>query len=184
MESHGSKINTLDYDMTLNFREGKYHLCIPDLIISAKGSDLASTYQNLILKRDGFFKEAEIAGINILPGRTRNLSKQYPNQKTLKNFLKKLLVSLSIILFCLFALIETTAYFIDKSLNSINSRISSYVGDGTKQSRARVLAVRIQNFFLDNKRQEKILKNTRILVKRFRPFIKELSLVFSENMGH
>jgi len=61
---------------------------------------------------------------------------------------------------------------------------SSYIGDGTKQSRARVLAMRIQNFFLDNKRQEKILKNTRILVKRFRPFIKELSLVFSENMGH
>ena len=183
MESHGSNINTLDYDMTLNFREGKYHLCIPDLIISAKGSDLASTYQDLILKRDGFFKEAEIAGINILPGRTRNLSKQYPNQKKLKNFLKKLLVSLSIILFCLFALIQTTSYFIDKSLNSINSRISSYIGYGTKQGRASVLAVRIQNF-LDNKRQESILKQTRILVKHFGPFIKELSLIFSENMGH
>jgi len=43
--------------------------------------------------------------------------------------------------------------------------------------------VRIQNF-LDNKRQERILEKTRILVKRFGPFIKELSLIFSENMGH
>ena len=50
----------------------------------------------------------------------------------------------------MFALIQTTSYFIDKSLNSINSQISSYIGDGTKQSRARVLAVRIQNFFLDS----------------------------------
>ena len=32
MESRGSNVNTLDYDMTLNFREGKYYLSLEIVI--------------------------------------------------------------------------------------------------------------------------------------------------------
>jgi hypothetical protein len=190
MESYEKNPENLDYDITLNIRKGVYHFCIPDLILTTKGTNLETAYQQLMVKKDDFFKDAKEAGIEISPEETRGSNRQRYNQSTLKRFSARFLIVFSIVLLSFFVLTQMTTYFINKSLNNINNRVETslnninsqfndYVGSGKNLPRSVVISTKFQDVF-DTERQKRILTSLRIVVEHMKPFAKELSLIFSE----
>ena len=186
MESYEKNPESLDYDITLNIRKGVYHFCIPDLILITKGTNLETAYQQLMVKKDDFFKDAKEAGIEISPEETRGSNRQRYNKSTLKRFSAMFLI----VLLSFFVLTQMTTYFINKSLNNINnhvetslnninSQFNDYVGSGKSLPRSVVITKIFQDVF-DTERQKRILTSLRIIVEHMKPFTKELSLIFSE----
>ena len=173
------KHTDFDYGITLNFRKGIYHLCIPDLILSAKGTELQPTYEELMHKRDEFIKSVEEMDINISHDKKRGLIRKIPTKISLQPFFVKWAVSVFMILFSVLVLTlfakTTFTYLIESSFTNISNT------EGKLHSRMESLTSKIILAF-NPARQERIINNTRAIVNHLRPFSKELSKIFSEDL--
>jgi len=200
MENHEKNAESFDHEITLKIKKGTYYFSIPDLMLTSKETDIESAYQNLLLKKDKFFKDAEEAGLEIPPG-TAKIAKSSSaptlpqTSSNIKSYFTKVVGTAVVILVTTFFLINMVVNNIGRQLESNVNNLDEKINSTLNRGKAKVqnLMTRKPGHLLEKElykavdhpispeRQEKIIKSLRIIVDRLRPFVKEIAPLFSED---
>jgi hypothetical protein len=190
------------YEVVVKLNKGIYFCRIPELMIIAKGENLDSCFQEIMRKKEEFFRETNAAEINMkLVGPSsdwyrgeggKGVNKDGNNGENLKGFFIKTVVVLSVLLIT-FTFIgnkienqfERASLQIDSSIdkikyevNKISKAIPKRPGRKIEQS-----IYRAAKHPVAPEREERIIKSLRVIVKKLKPFVDEVKPLFISDKG-
>jgi len=176
----------LNEDIILTIKDEKFYLRIQHLELLVKGNDFDSAYNELVQKKNARLKIMKELNLHIP---TSGL-KENSNQLFTKNKFFKILIY-TLIFFSL--IIFTKKIFngiIDARINQFRSAVElvpQYLNREHAFKLTRLLEKVLHEEALKNtmepKRQEKIIKDLRLIVNRLKPFLEEIRPLFiSEKM--
>ena len=169
-----------EYDILLQFRSGKYLLCIRDLNIFSDGDDLQLTYDDLILKKNAIIEDFKKHGmLDELPEKNtgsfsaKNKSKHSQHANTLLSFtIKTVIVSLVFVVAISFvsSKFEKTAIKVSENISAIGKlklghKIEKELHRGAKRQ-------------LSPEKRSEIINNIRKIVAEYKPIVDEFKPLF------
>ena len=197
MESSEKESKNFSYDINLKIDKGVYHFHVPELMLFSKGSDVQSAYQKLMLERDNLFQSAEDAGIQIPQAASpRKFSMRQPKGRlvgsntVMSYFLESIMAGAIFFLTAFFTLqmaqstMKTSLNNVSKHLEKSIEHLNHQVKQVQRLNPGRLIEkelYRAADHPISLERQEKIIKSIRVIVKRMRPFIREVSPLFSKD---
>ena len=196
MKSSEKESKKFSYDINLKIDKGVYHFHVPELMLFSKGSDVQSAYQKLMLERDNLFQSAEDAGVQIPQTAPKNFSMRQPKgrligpNELMSYFLKSITAGAIFFLTAFFTLqmaqstMKTSLNTMKTSLNDVSKHLNHQVKQVQRLNPGRLIEkelYRAADHPISLERQEKIIESIRVIVKRMRPFIREVSPLFSKD---
>ena len=179
------KIDLPNYEVIVSVKNEKYFCRIPELSLLGKGNDLESSYQELMKKKEEFIKEIEEYQCEddfIPPSTTwfREGRGQLGPSLT-KYSLMDFLIKAGIVGLMVLIIVSIASNTISGGIrNAIN------VEEGLVRI-GRDIRLKIKNELykgvdhpIDAEREERIIKNIRVVVNRWKPFVKELRPLLEE----
>ena len=199
------KIDLPNYEVIVSVKNEKYFCRIPELSLFGKGNDLESSYQELMKKKEEFIKEIEEyqSEDDFIPPSTtwfREGSGQLGPSITkysLMDFLIKAgIVGLMLLIIVIIAsntigggirnVINSSLTMVDRQIERTLSSSSKRVEGGLVRMGGNIRSEIKNELYkavdhpIDAEREEKIIKNIRVVVNRWKPFVKELRPLLEE----
>ena len=199
------KIDLPNYEVIVSVKNKKYFCRIPELSLFGKGNDLESSYQELMKKKEEFIKEIEEyqSEDDFIPPSTtwfredRGQLGPSITKYGLTDFLIKAgIVGVMILIIVTIAsntigggirnVINSSLTMVDRQIESTLSASSKRVEGGLVRMGGNIRSEIKNELYkavdhpIDAEREEKIIKNIRVVVNRWKPFVKELRPLLEE----
>ena len=199
------KIDLPNYEVIVSAKNEKYFCRIPELSLFGKGNDLESSYQELMKKKEEFIKEIEEyqSEDDFIPPSTtwfREDRGQLGHSITkygLMDFLIKAgIIGVMVLIIVSIAsntigggirnVINSSLTMVDRQIESTLSASSKRVEGGLVRMGGNIRSEIKNELYkaadhpIDAEREEKIIKNIRVVVNRWKPFVKELRPLLEE----
>ena len=183
-----ANINNPEYlneDIILTIKDEKFYLRIQHLELLVKGDDFDSAYKELVLKKNSRLNIMKELNLNVPTSR----SKKNPNELLTNFFLKTLiytLISLFLIIFTRITfdgIIDTRIKQFRLAVELVPQYFNREHAFKLIQLLEKVLHEEALKNPMEPKRQEKIIKDLRLITNRLKPFLEEIRpLIISDKL--
>ena len=171
----------LNEDIILTIKDEKFYLRIKHLELLVKGDDFDSAYNELVQKKNARLNIMKELNLHVPTSRL----KENPNQLFTKKFFLNILIYTLIFLSLIIFTRKTFDGIIDARINQFRSAVElvpQYFNRHHAFKLTRLLEKVLHEEALKNpmepKRQEKIIKDLRLIANRLKPFLDEIRPLF------
>ena len=173
------KMQALEYETSVRFREGQYLLQIKELNILTKSSDLNKAYQDLVLLKESKIKEYDENDLleSLPKPDSKSISERSTKEGYLSFFFKSMIIS-----FIFFVSVVFSGILITDNLKGIVGQFNDFNHIKLGKKLEQVI-IREGEREVSAERIERLTKSIQKIIVTYKPIAKEVLLLFKDEQG-